>query len=292
MHFNHISQINMEKYDTILLDCDGVIYEGQYEIEGSIKALNQLEDAGKKLYFFTNNSSKTAEQFAKKLSDLGYNARPSQIYSTSRAAPAYLQEFHPEVSKVFLIGMAGFRAELEKEGYTVLQYTDIEVPQCENYFELLEKLKPDPSIQAVLSGVDLKFSAWAATYASKCVQSGAHFISSNSDPYFILRRGKMPGCGTILSFLETALRRKAEIIGKPSTFMLDLAIKEQSLDKSRCLMVGDRLDTDILFGINSGVDSALVLTGVHGVSDITNYGHNPTYIFQNLLALSNSILNN
>lgn len=282
----------MDKYDTILLDCDGVIYEGQQAIPGSIKALNQLEDSGKKLYFFTNNSSKTTEQFAKKLTDLGYNASPSQIYSTSRAAPAYLREFYPSVSKVFLIGMPGYRSELEKAGYNVLKYEDIQVPVYDNYFELLEKLKPDPSIQAVLTGWDLKFSAWAATYASKCVQSGAHFIATNRDPFFILPRGKMPGCGTIVSFLETALRRKAEVIGKPTTFMLDLAMKEQSLDKRRCLMVGDRLDTDILFGINSGVDSALVLTGVHSLEDVDSYGISPTYNFQNLLALSNSLIIN
>ena len=282
----------MDRYDTILLDCDGVIYEGQHEIPGSIKALNQLEDSGKKLYFFTNNSSKTTEQLAKKLSDLGYNATSSQIYSTSRAAPAYLREFHPEVSKLFLIGMPGFRAELEKQGYNVIKYEDIEIPACDNYFELLEKLKPDPSIQAVLTGWDLKFSAWAATYASKCVQLGAHFIASNTDPYFTLSRRNMPGGGTVVSFLETALQRKAEVVGKPTTFMLDLAIKEQSLDKIRCLMVGDRIDTDILFGINSGVDSVLVLTGVHTLEDTAKYGISPTYNFPDLLGLSNSLINN
>jgi phosphoglycolate/pyridoxal phosphate phosphatase family enzyme len=274
--------VDLANYEVILLDCDGVIFEGEHALPGSIEALNYLESLGKRLYFVTNNASKSRETNALKLQGLGYSAKVEQIYGTSYAAPIYLRRNSPDISHVFAIGSNEFKQELKRAGLQVTSASDIPGLTTEN----TQTIRPDPSIQAVVSALSLNFTYMEGLYASLCIQNGAEFISCNYDAFLPFTPFNLPGSGCILAFLETATQKKAKIVGKPERFFFDLiAEKEELVDKSKFLMVGDRIDTDILFGVNSDIHTALVLTGASSRTDVAKYDYKPTYVVDSLATL-------
>mmetsp|Transcript_8057 Transcript_8057/g.11895 ORF Transcript_8057/g.11895 Transcript_8057/m.11895 type:complete len:278 (-) Transcript_8057:31-864(-) len=277
----------MEKYDAFLFDCDGVIWRGNDPVPGSIETLNLLKSQGKKIFFITNNSSKTRTEFSQKLSDLGFQANPNQLYSTSMAVPKYLKKHYPEVSKLFLIGMEGFKEELQKEGFQVVKESDLPKVRLSCFSEL-QNIEVDSSIDAVVTGSDMQFNYLSGCYACGLIQMGKKFLAACTDSYFVLKNGNMPGSGAILAFLEAASEQKAEVVGKPNSFMIDLVVEDWELDKSRCLMVGDRIDTDILFGTKAGIDTALVLTGASKEEDLQMFDFKPTYIYESVAKLFSS----
>lgn len=273
--------VELANYDVILFDCDGVIFEGETAIPGSIEALHSLEAQGKKLYFVTNNASKSRESNVLKLAGLGYQANVDQIYCTSNVTPTFLRRNAPHVNHVFVIGSEELKSELRKSGFQVSTATDIPGLSVENTLTL----RPDPTIQAVVSALSLTFTYMEGLYASICIQGGAGFYSCNFDPFLPYKPFNLPGSGCILAFLETATQQKAQIIGKPERFFFDLISERENVPASKCLMVGDRLDTDILFGVNSSVDTALVLTGASSRDDLVKYEFKPTYIAESLAKL-------
>ena len=262
-----------------MFDCDGVLWNFDEAIPGSIETLNTLHEMGKKLYFVSNNSTKSRESVASQLNRLGYPADPKQAYPTSIVAPIFLQKYYPSVKKMFFIGMPLFRGILEDNGYEVIHITDITDSIDWNALEV------DKGIDCVMMGFDLNFNYAAALYASKCVQTGIPFITTNKDPNFSNPSGMYPDCGTLVNFIETANDQEAILFGKPTAYLYEAIEAEHDIDKSRTLMVGDRLDTDMLFGDNVGVDTLLVETGVHKRKDVEELGIKPTYILDQLSSL-------
>lgn len=269
--------MNLSKYTTILCDCDGVLWHLNDPIASSIRALKALQSLGKSIFFITNNSTKSREDISKKLNRFGYSASPSQAYTPSTLAPHYLKAHYPEVSNVFLIGMPVFRLSLESAGFSVTHSSDLSSSKVSSVDEL-DQLSIDRDINCVMVGLDLGFNYFTSVYASLCVQNGAKLVASNDDMYFGTPCGKIPGAGCIVSYIESATDVKADVFGKPRSFMLDAVIQENGIDKNKTLMVGDRMNTDVLFGVNAGVDTLLVETGVHKASDVQSYPFEPTYV--------------
>eukprot|EP00826_Nyctotherus_ovalis_P046745 TRINITY_DN5318_c0_g1_i12.p1 TRINITY_DN5318_c0_g1~~TRINITY_DN5318_c0_g1_i12.p1 ORF type:complete len:158 (+),score=43.61 TRINITY_DN5318_c0_g1_i12:589-1062(+) len=148
-------------------------------------------------------------------------------------------------------------------------------------------MKPDTAIDAVVVGLDTGFDYQKLCCASVLLQMGKHFLASNADVYDLLPEGRLPGNGAVVEALSVAAGKTPEVIGKPFTTQIDLFMEDKGLkDKSRILVIGDRLDTDIELGRNAGVDSALVLTGVGIMEDVENaekLGNAlPTYILNSL----------
>lgn len=273
--------VDLTIYDVLLFDMDGVIYKGNEAVPGSIQALNFLESQGKRLYFVTNSASKSRESNCLKLISLGYNCRLEQIYCTSYTTPIYIARKAPHIRHIFAMGSDEFLAEFKKADFQITTISDISGLSIEN----IAKIRPDPTIQAVVFALSVNFSYFEGLYASFCIQNGAEFFTCNFDPYMSYNPFNLPGSGSVLAFLETATQRKATVIGKPERFFLDLISEKETTPTSRWLMVGDRVNTDILFGVKASIDTALVLTGASSRETLELYDYTPTYISDSLADL-------
>ncbi len=235
------------------LDLDGVIYRGDRLIEGADLFIRKLIEKGIEYLFVTNSTLFSREFYARKLRKLGIPADKDKIITAAYATYKYVErkEGSNEFS-VFLLGENGLKKELSKLKCQFLKATS---PQRSDY---------------VIVALDRKI-----TYAKLCkatwdIMDGADFIGVNNDALWPIENGFMPGVGVFVSALETATGKKAYIVGKPNTFMLELAIEKVKVPASRILMVGDKLDSDIVMGNKAGVHTALVLTGVTSLSELND----------------------
>ncbi|RUS17126.1 HAD-like domain-containing protein [Endogone sp. FLAS-F59071] len=274
----------LDKFDTFLFDCDGVLWRGNEAIPGVPEAMNYIRSKGKQLLFVTNNSSVSRANYCKKFTKLGIEAHVDDIFSSAYAAAVYLKNvvaFPPE-KKVYIIGQAGIQEELAAEGIRHSGAGD----DNENMQEMdFSSIKPDPEVGAVLCGIDFHINykkyAKAHTYLTK--NPGCLFLLTNDDSTFPTEIGIFPGAGAISSTLITSTSRTPDaVLGKPNQTMMDCIIARYSLDLNRTLMIGDRLDTDIDFGNRGGLATLAVLTGVTTEQDLQNPTQKivPTYYME------------
>ena len=281
-----MTAVDLERYDNFLFDCDGVIWCGKQAIPGSVETLNKLQEMGKRVFFVTNTASLTQKGLAKKLTSKGYVCKPEQVYSSALATAVYLRKRYPSIRKVFLLGQEAFKRELESQGLTVIHSDDFPKAQQVKDWADLKTIQPDADIEAVVLGSQLSFTYHAACYASICVQRGAKLVAASHDPYFEIEGGvRMMGAGAFVTYIETATNQTAEVVGKPSPFYMEWAQERDGLDRSRTLMIGDMLESDIQFAHNAGIDSALVLTGVTKEADLMDLALRPTYVLADVAGL-------
>ncbi|XP_032872063.1 pyridoxal phosphate phosphatase-like [Amblyraja radiata] len=279
--------------DTFLLDCDGVLWDGPRVIAGAAELLGGLRALGKRVYFVSNNCSRSRDAVVGKLGALGLQAGPEQVYSTARCSALYLGGVAPLHRKVYVLGSQALCGELRAAGLRVSGGPPGSGEDGEEEEEGLpvSRCTLDPEVGAVLVGYDERFNfvrlAKACSYLrdSRCM-----FVATNPDPWHPIGGGAVvpglkpltpsavdgetegqvtctvrPGTGSLTAAIEVGSGRKAVVIGKPSRFMFDCingTAGTGPLDPARTLMVGDRLDTDILFGANCGVRTVLTLSGV------------------------------
>ncbi|KIK96075.1 hypothetical protein PAXRUDRAFT_139268 [Paxillus rubicundulus Ve08.2h10] len=264
-------EVLLEKYDTWMFDCDGVLWHGDRPIEGAVEVLDILRKRGKRLLFVTNNASKSRKSYKGKFDQLGVEARVDEIYGSAYAAAVYISSVMklPKNKKVYVIGMSGIEEELREEGVSFIGGTD----PADNTLEpfSLTNFTLDPDVAAVLCGLDLKINY---TKLSKAFQylirnPDCLFLATNEDSTFPSADGLLPGAGSISAPLRFALERDPISVGKPAKTMLDCIQAKVHFDPERTIMVGDRLNTDILFGQAGGLATLLVLTGITLKEDIT-----------------------
>ena len=277
--------VDLGRYDTLFFDCDGVLWYGSESIQGSAETLRKLHAMGKEIYFITNNSFQTQEQLAQKITKFGYNCAPKQVYCSAKATIFYLQTRYPSIRKVYLLGEASFRSELLQSGFQVVHKSDFPEQSIKS-LEQLKAMRPDTDIGAVVLGFQTGFNYLAAYYGAMCVQAGAKLVASNDDMYLLLKDGvRMPGCGALVKFLETATDVKAEVVGKPAPYFWEMAQRTDQVDLGRSLMIGDSLMTDIPFASQAGMDSLLVLSGVTKLSELPASAVRPTYVLPSVADL-------
>ncbi|ODV91970.1 hypothetical protein CANCADRAFT_147466 [Tortispora caseinolytica NRRL Y-17796] len=252
----------IDKYDTFLFDCDGVLWLGTQPIVGAIEVVEQLLAHKKQVLFVTNNSTKSREQYAKKFAQLGFKGvTPDNIFGSAYATAVYLKQVR-NISKAFVIGESGLQSELESEGITVLGGADpaLDRPIApEDY----DQIRPDPTIEAVVSGLDHKFNYLKIAHAQAHLeQDSTLFVATNIDSTFPTNGRLFPGAGTIAAALSCCSGRTPMTMGKPSPQMMDAIKAKTHFDPNRALMIGDRLNTDIEFGNEGGLSTLLVLSGV------------------------------
>ncbi|KAI9145932.1 HAD-like domain-containing protein [Paraphysoderma sedebokerense] len=268
------SDINefVDSFDTFLLDMDGVLWQGSTLLPGVEKTLEYLRSKGKRLLFVTNNSTKSRESYLQKLDSLNLDTsfkptapeqRHDKIFGSSYATAIYLSTIlkFPEDKKVYVLGQQGIVDELENVGIRCCGGMDdrenIKTP------EELDAITPDPEVGAVVCGFDMDINykklAKAFTYLRNpdCL-----FIATNTDTTFPTHGTLFPGTGSLIAPLVTATNRTPIVLGKPHKTMLDCILAKYHLNPNRTCMIGDRLDTDIQFGISGNIKTALVLTGV------------------------------
>ncbi|KAJ6987414.1 hypothetical protein NC653_020617 [Populus alba x Populus x berolinensis] len=262
--------------ETFIFDCDGVIWKGDKLIDGVPQTLDMLRSRGKRLVFVTNNSTKSRKQYGKKFESLGLDVSEEEIFASSFAAAAYLKSIDfPKDKKasnnlfyflqwgfVYVVGEDGILKELELAGFQYLGGPEDGGKKIELKPGFL--MEHDKDVGAVVVGFDRYFNYYKVQYGTLCIREnpGCLFIATNRDAVTHLTDAQeWAGGGSMVGAFVGSTQREPLVVGKPSTFMMDYLANKFGILKSQICMVGDRLDTDILFGQNGGCKTLLVLSG-------------------------------
>ena len=248
------------KYNLFILDCDGVVWRGEHPIESAIRAVKLLKELGKKVVFMTNNATASRWDYSSKFDRIGLHVLPEDIYTSGYGAAKFLEG---RFKTAYIVGEEGLRIELENVGVEVRDYAE-----------------------SVVVALDRGVTYEKIALASKLIREGAYFIATNKDPTIPTEQGEVPGAGAIVAAVEVASGRKPDItIGKPETFLFKLILKDNPTPKEEILVVGDRVETDIVGAKRFGVDSLIVLTGVTKREDLRKLNIRPTYVVNTLLEI-------
>eukprot|EP00448_Togula_jolla_P024007 CAMPEP_0170592628 /NCGR_PEP_ID=MMETSP0224-20130122/13022_1 /TAXON_ID=285029 /ORGANISM="Togula jolla, Strain CCCM 725" /LENGTH=399 /DNA_ID=CAMNT_0010916539 /DNA_START=31 /DNA_END=1230 /DNA_ORIENTATION=- len=262
----------IDAVDIFIFDCDGVIWRGDSLIDGIPAVLDKLRAMNKRCFFVTNNSTKSRAGYKKKFDSLGLDIPPEEIFSSSFAAAAYLEQtkFKESGKKVYVIGERGIGEELDLIGVPWFggeADKDTEAPMFPG-----GKVEHDPNVGAVIVGFDRYINYYKLQYAQLCLNEnpGCQFIATNLDRVTHLTDAQeWAGNGTMVGAVSGCTGMSPNVVGKPAPLMIDyLAEKFNITDRSRICMVGDRLDTDIAFGINNGLKTCLTLSGVTSLPEL------------------------
>ncbi|KAM6896849.1 glycerol-3-phosphate phosphatase [Xenentodon cancila] len=260
----------LDSVDSVLFDCDGVIWRGDQAVPGAPEVINLLQERGKKVFFLTNNSTKTRKMYADKMSTLGFSVSEEEVFGTAYCCAVYLKTVCKLAGKVFLMGSNAMKQELEAVG---IPQTGVGPDHISGKQIDWANVPLDPEVKAVVVGFDEHFSYMKLNRALQyLIRQECLFVGTNRDTRLPLEGGKaVPGTGCLLQAVETAAQRQAQTVGKPNHFMFDCVASQFGVERERCLMVGDRLDTDIMLGSNCGLKTLLTLTGVSTLADAEDH---------------------
>ena len=283
----------LSKYDTFLIDCDGnyifcctnnitgVIWIGNDLIPDVKQTLSYLRSQNKRLIFVSNNSTKSRRLYAQKFSKLGIPVDETEIFGSSYSAAIYLSRVlhFPKNKKVYVLGERGIEEELEAEGIayeggtSASERSDLEESE-------FHTIVPDKEIGAVLCGLDQHITYRKLARALVHLQCPeVLFLTTNTDSTYPTHGKLFPGAGMTTTIpLQYGSGRTATTCGKPNQIMMDAIFARFELDRERTCMVGDRLDTDIEFGLQGKLGTLFVLTGVNSLEDCEKLGIYPQYV--------------
>ncbi|PVU93232.1 hypothetical protein BB561_003392 [Smittium simulii] len=252
----------VDKYDTFLFDCDGVIWLGTTIIEGVKESIAFLKSQNKRVVFVTNNSTISRKEYSKKFAGFGMSISKEEIFSSSHATAVHLKnivKFSPD-KKVFVVGGQGVKDELHLANIRFCNKETSALKKPADYKEFVN----DPEVGAVICGLDrdINYAKLSIAHLYLTLNKDCLFIATNNDSTYPVGDFNLPGAGSILSVLETSTKRVPTIVGKPYKTLFDCISADYHIEKSRTIMVGDRLNTDVQFGINSGIDTLIVFTGI------------------------------
>lgn len=260
----------IDKYDTFLFDCDGVLWLSEDAIDGATEVIKHLLDKGKKVLFVTNNSSKSRGAYLEKFVTLGFgDIHIESIWPTCYSAAMLL--FHdlniPVGSKVWVLGDTGIEQELKNQGYIPVGGTS---PQLNDAFlPDHPALIVDPEVKAVVVGSTKSLNYLKICLTLQYLVKNLPFVGTNIDRTYPAKNGMIfPAGGSVVENLLFTSNREYINAGKPLTRFLDLIVESHELDRNRTLMIGDTLYTDIKFGNDGGVDTLLVLSGGSQIEDL------------------------
>ncbi|XP_011296244.1 glycerol-3-phosphate phosphatase [Musca domestica] len=254
----------LDSYDTIFTDCDSVIWQDDKVIEGTPETINDLQDMGKKVYFVTNNSTKTRAQLCEKARGMNFKVEEHQIIAPTYSIAEYLKLHLSPEEKVYIVGSPAMGRELDTLHIKHFGLGPDEVePNWVSILPEVDQQTKEENIAAVLVGFDEHFSynkmIKACNYLGqneKCL-----FLATNADAVSKFPQYSIPGTGAILRAIEACVGREAEVMGKPNPLVCEHLLKSGQVDAKRTLMIGDCYKTDILFGKNCGFSTLLVGTG-------------------------------
>lgn len=250
---------NIRSKKCFICDMDGVIYHGNRLIPKVKEFVEWLESSGKNYLFLTNSSERSPKELAQKLARMGLNVGEEHFYTSALATASYLKSQCPDGS-VYVIGEPGLTQALYDAGFT------------------MNDINPD----YVVFGETRSLSYEKIEKAVKLVLGGAKLIGTNSDLTARVESGIIPACRALISSIEMTTGRNAYFIGKPNPLMMRHALKKLDCHRVDAVIIGDRMDTDILAGIESELDTVLVLTGVTEKEDLAKYAYQPKYVLNSV----------
>ncbi len=239
-----------------ICDMDGVIYHGNKLLNGVVGFVNWLIDEKKKCVFLTNSSERSPRELHEKLKRLGLLVPEENFYTSALATASFLKAQCPGGS-AYVIGEAGLTNALYDAGFSMNEINPdyVVVGECRSYN--IEKIER----------------------AVKLVFRGAKLIGTNPDLTGPSEKGIVPATRALISPIELATGKQAYFVGKPNPLMLRQAKKMMGFSSEETVIIGDRMDTDIIAGIESGLDTVLVLSGVTSEQTMAEFPYSPTYIF-------------
>jgi len=238
-----------------ICDMDGVIYHGDRLVEGAKEFVDWLKSNNKKFLFLTNSSAKSPRELQTKLARFGIHVETEHFITSAQATASFLAGQSPGVG-VYVIGESGLINALYEAGF----YVDHVNPKY------------------VVVGESRSYNFEQIELAVQLVLKGAKLIGTNSDLTGPSEKGITPACRALVAPIELATGRKAYFIGKPNPLMMRHAIKRLGCRPEETLIIGDRMDTDIIAGIESEIETALVLSGITKREDLELFPYEPTYI--------------
>jgi HAD superfamily hydrolase (TIGR01450 family) len=257
----------LERYAAVVCDLDGVVYRGPDAVPGAVPALRA---APVPVRYATNNASRPPAVVAAQLRSLGLEVTDADVVTSSQAGAWVIEERVGSTAAVLAVGGPGVAAALGERGLTVAGRSagaDASAPT------------------AVLQGYGPQVTATDLAEAAYAVQAGAVWVATNTDATLPTERGMAPGNGALVTAVRCAVERDPDVVaGKPFPPLYLLCAERLGADASRILAVGDRLETDVAGAARTGMDSVLVLTGVHGVRDaaLAPPGLRPTWLMPDL----------
>ena len=240
---------------TYLIDMDGVLVHGQRIIPGAVEFIQRLQNGGHKYLVLTNNPRHTQADLQHRLQAIGIEIGTEHIYSSALATAAFVQQQQPKGS-AYVIGDTGLYQALADVGYTLTDYN------------------PD----YVILGETDTYPYDKIARATKLIQQGVPFIATNPDPNGPSEDGIVPACGAVAAMVETATGYSPYFVGKPNPLMMRSALRYLDEHSENAVMVGDRMDTDIKIGLESGLETILVLSGVTTRKLITKFPYRPSRV--------------
>jgi len=250
----------VKQYKGYIIDLDGTMYRGNEVIDAAIPFIQTLIENDLSYVFLTNNSTMTLEQVAHKLTCMGIHATTQNICTTSMATATYIKSKKPH-ARCYVIGEEGLRDAIKKEG---LQLVD------------------DENCDFVVVGLDRSITYEKLAIGSLALNRGAEFVSTNSDVAIPSERGLLPGNGSLTSVLTVATGKKPTFIGKPEEIIVKEALKLVGTNHKDTLVIGDNYETDIKAGLNAGIDTLMVFTGVTPFETYETLATKPTHYVKSL----------
>jgi NagD protein len=247
---------------TYLMDMDGVLVHEEHLISGADKLIGELTERGTPFLVLTNNSIYTPRDLRARLRRTGLDVPETAIWTSALATAKFLNTQRPNGS-AFVIGEAGLTTALHEIGYVL---TD-----------------RDPDY--VVLGETRTYSFEAITTAIRLIESGARFIATNPDATGPSLRGPLPATGSVAALIERATGRAPYFVGKPNPLMMRSALNSLGAHSESTLMIGDRMDTDIRSGLEAGLHTILVLTGISGRDTAERFPYRPTRIIDSIADL-------
>ncbi len=238
--------------DGIIFDLDGTVYLGEQALEGAVETIAALRQKGKRTVFVTNKPLEPRQKYAAKLTRLGIPTPPDEVITSGYVLGYHLAQVAPELA-YYVVGEDNLKEELRGFGLNILGEL---VDQDEK-----EVIIPS-GIEAVIIAFDRTLSYRKLNTAYQALRMGARFFATNPDKTCPMPGGGIPDAGATIAALEHLTGRKVELLaGKPSTLMMRVCMSRLDLPPERCLLVGDRLETDIRMGNQAGMYTSLVLSG-------------------------------
>jgi HAD superfamily hydrolase (TIGR01457 family) len=265
-----VLMIDLRDVRAVISDIDGVLWRGETPLPGVAEFFGDLRRRSIPFVLATNNATTTCEQIAGRLKGIGFVPRKQEVLTSAHAAASFLQREMPSGSSVLVVGEDALSSALERAGFRLVRHAS--------------------EAAAVVAALDRHVTWEKLTEATVAIRNGAMFVATNLDPTFPSERGLLPGAGALIALLETATSCHPLLIGKPEPLLYLEALKTLKASAQETLVLGDRIETDIIGGQRAGMPTALLLTGVTTREVLAASPHKPDWVFENLLDVRRAML--
>lgn len=251
--------MNKPKAKNFIIDMDGVVYRGRDLIPGADRFVERLRELDRKFLFLTNSSDCTPGDLQEKLSSMGIDVDTDRFYTSALATAAFLDAQKPK-GRAFVIGERGLQEALGDMGYRLTQ------------------MNPD----YVVLGEALHYDFFQLAKAIRLIDEGVPFVATNPDVTGPYDGGIIPACGAFAALIKKATDCKPYFVGKPNPLIIRTALRTLGVHSTETAIIGDRMDTDIVAGTESGMETILVLSGVTARKDIDRYPYKPDFVYDSI----------